>query len=107
MNYYRHGDLSFHFLQEAPKNLKKVECDGSFVLAYGEVTGHRHLLKEREADSFDIFQNENGQYVLNIKKPTQLFHEEHQTIIIQPGWYIQENEREFDWFQEGVRKVID
>ena len=108
MNYYRHGDISFHPITILPPKLKKLPIiEGKFICALGEATGHKHLLKEREAGSFEIYQDTQGRYVLDIKKPVELSHEEHKTITIERGIYIQEQEREYDYAAEAMKKVID
>lgn len=49
MNFYRHGDLSFHPTKEV-EGLEKVEFKGEYILALGEHTGHAHRLKARTQD---------------------------------------------------------
>ena len=107
MNYYRHGDISFHPLKELPKNLKKVEHNGMWIAAYGEVTGHKHIVKERENDSFFLYQDEKGNFILDVQKPVTITHEEHKTITIKKGFYIKEQEREYDYFELKSMKVLD
>jgi hypothetical protein len=105
---YRHGDLIFKPLDEKPKGLKKLEVKNKeFVLALGEVTGHRHVMREQKEGDMKMYQDKEGRYILEIIKPTQLSHEEHKTLTFTPGFYIMENEREFDYFAEETKKVLD
>jgi len=109
MNLYRHGDLVFKQLTELPSNLKKLALGkgNSFVLALGEVTGHKHVMvAEKEAD-MNVFQDAQGRYILEVKAPTKLSHEEHRTLTFVPGVYIMDNEREHDYFAHESRQVID
>lgn len=99
----RHGDLSFHPLQELPEGLKKVEHDGSFVLARGEHTGHTHTIH----GNVEILQDNEGRFYLNVLSSSQVSHEEHKTITLEPGVYRQDSELERDPFLEQIRKVVD
>lgn len=108
MNLYRHGDLIFKTLTELPKNLKKLSLENNaFVLALGEVTGHKHVMTAEKESDMNIFQDAQGRYILEVKAPTKLSHEEHQTLTFLPGIYVMDNEREHDYFQQEERQVID
>lgn len=108
MSLYRHGDLIFKQLAELPSNLKKLVLeDNKFVLALGEVTGHKHVMTAEKEDDMNIFQDAQGRYILEVKAPTKLSHEEHQTLTFQPGIYVMDNEREHDYFLHEERQVID
>ena len=105
---YRHGDLIFKQLAELPEKLKSLSLENnSFVLALGEVTGHKHVMvAEREGD-LHMFVDAQGRYVLEVIAPTKLSHEEHNTLTFQPGIYVMDNEREHDYFEQATRQVID
>lgn len=108
MELYRHGDLIFKQLSELPSNLKKLTLsDNSFVLALGEVTGHKHVMTAEKEEDLKIFQDSQGRYVLEVVHPTTLSHEEHATLTFRPGIYVMDNEREHDYFQQVERQVID
>jgi hypothetical protein len=102
----RHGDIDFIPLKSLPSKIKKIDFKGKLIIAEGETTGHKHVLLA-EPDTIEIYQDEQGRYVLNIKKEAKITHEEHGTKTFSPGLYIQDNEIEFDPFQELIRKVID
>jgi hypothetical protein len=115
MNYIQHGDISIHPLKELPKNLKKLKHSGVFVVAIGEGSGHQHRVKtiERE-DSFDIYQDNNG-YYLSVKNPVEIDHfnintgkkAEHNTAIIERGFYIIKHEERYNPFTKELEKVMD
>lgn len=108
MNLYRHGDLVFKQIKELPKNLKKLELTNkSFVLALGEVTGHKHVMAAETEQDMEIFQDAQGRFYINVFNPTKLSHEEHRTLTFTPGIYRMENEREHDYFTRQSRQVID
>lgn len=99
---YRHGDLFFTPVDKLEGS--EVKHNGSFVLAEGETTGHKHLLT---ADRMTIRKTEDGRFYLSLETPGTITHEEHKTIVLPPGIYEMGNEREKDWFSGAVRQVID
>lgn len=104
-NIYRHGDL-FIRAAELPKEAKKLEEKKSHVLAYGETTGHKHLLTAERGSSVLIYE-EKGRAFFSVEKDAKLSHEEHGTLVINPGTYEVVHEREHDWFKNATRKVVD
>ena len=98
---YRHGDL---LIKEVKKTAGKlVKHTGSFVLAEGTRTGHHHTLTGK---GFKVRETADNRY-LEIKSPTRLTHQEHDTITIKPGNYVIEHEREFDYELQEARQVMD
>jgi len=91
-------------IKELPKGLKEKEHDGSFVLAYGEATGHHHKIT---AERMKIYEDEEGRFYMKIEQPAKLTHQEHKTLEIEKGVYIVEKEREYDYFSKKTRRVID
>ena len=115
MNIYRQGDIGIiqlKYLPQLDKNAIKGkierEKDG-YVIALGEATGHRHLLVEDEpATTIEILDVGMGRKILKIVGgKAKLKHEEHNTITIMPGFYVIQNEREYDYFEQETRKVYD
>jgi hypothetical protein len=103
----RQGDVGIAPIDELPPNLKEVGGDG-FVLAVGETTGHRHVIvKERPETEIRIYQDSQGRHYIKVEKGNAvLTHEEHKPIVLTPGIYIQDIQREFDELEE-LRKVKD
>ena len=99
---YRHGDV---FLREAVMPVTAVEAvrDGDVVLAYGEVTGHAHRIKERTVRMWSA----GDQRYITVEKPSDLMHEEHGTITLPPGSYEIIQQREYDYLAEMPRAVAD
>ena len=79
----------------------KTEKKDGTILAYGEVTGHKHLLSGQILES--ISETERFIEVLDIAKLT---HEEHNSLDIPKGKYKVLLQREVDLLGE-VRQVID
>jgi len=94
----RQGDVFLKAIKRLPKGLSKKDN----VLAWGETTGHKHLLLE----TANVFKNNKGQQFAELQQDTELQHEEHENIIIPKGIYEVRIQREYD-LQEGVRSVRD
>lgn len=74
------------------------------TLAYGEVTGHSHRFTQPEnIERYEL----DGKLYLQVFQPTPLIHEEHQQQIILSGMYEQIQEREWNYIDEEMAKVID
>lgn len=101
-NTFRHGDLFFKQVQEAKG--EEIRHDGSFVLAEGETTGHKHVLT---AERMVIRKSSDGRFYLCLGSIGTITHEEHKSITLPAGIYEMGNEREKDWFSLSVRQVID
>lgn len=108
MNNYRHGDVDLLQSDSLPQGLVKQEHNGSFPIAFGEVSGHSHLLTiERPQDMTVYLDPSTNLYVLELKSSALLSHEEHETIVLEPGIYVQKIEREYDPFEQVLKQVVD
>ena len=84
---------------------KPVDRDssGRVVLAYGEVTGHAHVLHD---PGVCLLRAEGiSDRVLTVERLCELTHEEHASIPVGPGTYLVRTQRE--WAGEEVRNVAD
>lgn len=104
MNIYRHGDLLIKEVEQVPTKAKKVSSGKLNKLALGEVTGHSHKLETIQV--VDVFEL-NGVKYFNIPSEATLSHEEHNTLKLEPATYTVLTEREYDYFLEETRKVLD
>lgn len=77
----RHGDVQIIAIDSIPKEVKKLDRT---ELAYGEVTGHAHRVKDLVGE---LFETKNGDLFLRVDKLSHLTHEEHKTIALKPGNY--------------------
>ena len=112
IKFNRNGDVNLHPIEEKdlPKNLKKIECkNGEWILARGEAMGSKHLLTVPRPADLEVFQDERGRFYFNVKTDAKVSHtHDHTTTTLLPGWRVQVDEREKDWFADGiVRKVQD
>lgn len=102
---YRHGDLTLKSVKLDKSIVKLIGKFKKFVLAEGETTGHKHLLESKTA--FNVYQNDKGQYILEMEGKSELTHEEHNKIELMPDLYILGNEQEYNYFEEQSQRVQD
>lgn len=102
---YRHGDLSLHPVEKIEG--EPVNHNGSFVLAEGETTGHKHVITVPNIEDMEIYRTVDGGMIMRVKQEATISHEEHKTIKLPVGDYKLFNEREYDWFSLKVQRVID
>jgi hypothetical protein len=103
----RHGDVGIFTITSLPKDIKKAR---GTTIALGEATGHHHtLIKEDIGTQIVKYVQELGDKVFfEIRNgKAKLTHQEHKTIILEPGIYEVDMEREFDYFTKQINKVID
>ena len=124
---YRHGDILLIKIDELPKNIK-FKTKKSKIILKGEVTGHAHRL-EGNAKILEVAERiannpigvwDGQMLVANtitvepksqvigyavVKEPTELTHEEHNTITLPVGTYEIRRQREYD--ADYIRFVED
>lgn len=95
---YRQGDVLIERIDTLPTDLTPVDRDqGRVILAYGEVTGHAHAITTPDVTLFtreDMTEME-GRFLLVEKEHAELRHEEHATIVLEPGAYRVKRQREY------------
>lgn len=99
----RQGDILIISVDELPEGIQEKEReDGLIVLAYGEVTGHKHAIADTELKWFGAV---SGAQYLDASKPFQLRHEEHATLDFPPGKY--RVVRQYEASADDVYQVMD
>jgi hypothetical protein len=108
MKKFAHGDVIIVQVEnfETKDTAQDEQCKNG-ILAYGEVTGHKHQLQEKENFSLFKVTNLNETLLLNVIKDVILKHEEHNKITIPPGKYKVYRIREADHIMQLVRTVAD
>lgn len=100
MDVIRQGDVLLVRVEKLPEGCKEIpHINGAIVLAFGEVTGHKHQVTDWQ-DSGRIARNaihatkirarlleKDGARFLEVVKPVTLKHEEHSPAKIAPGIY--------------------
>jgi hypothetical protein len=94
---YRQGDVLLIAVDAVPGRAVPVPRDqGEVVLAYGEVTGHRHAIAEPHAELLTLPDEEMERRFLRIVgEQARLLHEEHDPITLPPGIYQVVRQREY------------
>lgn len=85
MKILRQGDVLLVDVGELPAQAQPMETDrGRVVLAYGEVTGHSHQIKEPAKAKL---WSAGAERFLQVMEKTALVHEEHSAANLAPGIY--------------------
>ena len=94
---YRQGDVLLIAVDAIPGGAVPVPRDqGEIVLAYGEVTGHRHAITEPRAELLALPDQEiEHRFLRIVGVQAPLRHEEHDTITVPPGSYQVIQQREY------------
>lgn len=93
---YRQGDVLIVPVEEIPGGATKVRRDrGRIVLAYGEVTGHAHVIASREAELLETADLQDRFLRVLAEGGVALRHEEHGTITLPRGEYVVRRQREY------------
>ena len=101
----RQGDIWFE-RSSIPATAKQKKVDSKIVLAYGEATGHAHVVTN--FDEVDMFVDANGDIFLSSQKPITIEHNKHGTIVLDPGEYNVTRQREYDAYAVSQeRQVVD
>jgi hypothetical protein len=102
MKIYRQGDVLLIEVKSIPKDAVEQPIKGEVVLAYGEVTGHKH----RFEDAMDVRMfGSGGSRYLDVAGVKLLIHEEHSTVTVPPGKYLVPQQVEFT--PAALRNVAD
>lgn len=104
--FWRHGDLSFHLIENNESG-EILKHNGSFTLALGETTFHKHVITVPNIDDMIVQRTADGGLILTLKADGQISHEEHKTITIPKGTYRMKNEREYNYYELASQRVID
>jgi hypothetical protein len=78
---YRQGDV---ILEQVDFNIKDLELYGRLISDRIEIrseNGHSHIMRDVKLYRY------SGRQLVVVEQPTQLIHEQHPTIVIEPGVY--------------------
>lgn len=102
MNVLRQGDVLLIAVKE-PKGAKFAEQTKDVILAYGEVTGHAHRIKEfAKVQVWDA----GAERYIRALETTQITHEEHAPITLEAGVTYRQI-HQVEERGEEVRRVAD
>jgi hypothetical protein len=95
----RQGDILFIPVTKIPENAKKLNHG---VIAEGEITGHKHQIAPGSNASLLM---ENEQSYIEASEETNIVHEEHNTVKLEPGnWEVR---RQKTYEPKGWQRVED
>lgn len=102
------GDISIVQIteQQLPMGLSFSKLTKPFVVAEGEVTGHKHTLEQTKPVDWEIAENENGFYLRVHSGTGLLTHQEHEAQEIPQGIFFIGKQWEYDELREW-KKVQD
>src|SRR3954453_19903915 len=90
---YRQGDVLLVPVERVPKRVRRVvRPDGRVVLAGGEATGHAHVV---DGDSELVSDPNVSERFLRVRRASRLLHDEHATLVLEPGDYRVVRQREY------------
>lgn len=103
-NQIRQGDILLRdvCIEKEEKLEGSKSGRGRKVLAYGETTGHSHMLD----GNVEYYDNGNSFLIASVRGSAELVHEEHGIIEVPKGDYLVIRQRELD-IVEGIRRVSD
>jgi len=104
-NQIQHGDVLLQRIGTLPNGAKAFKCkDGRLVVAEGEATGHNHTIVSDKAMLYEL----KGDLFLEVDaREVTITHEEHKPLPIPEGIYRIGRVKEYDYFAEMERRVID
>lgn len=102
-DHIRQGDVLLVRRAKLPAAVAELPReDDAVVLAYGEVTGHRHQLRGPQVT---YFRDTSGHEYVALSAPDRLLHEEHSTIEIPEG--VAELGAQVEFEPAALRTVAD
>ena len=103
---FRQGDVLLTRVASIPAGAKEANhAQDGIVLAWGEVTGHRHLVLTEDKAPKARMWDAGAERYLQVLETTALQHEEHAAIPLEPGVYKVTAQREYH--PEAIRNVVD
>ena len=103
--FYRHGDVYIVRTKTKEETIRTGKRNRSPILAYGEVTGHKHELQEETA--FERYEIDGKTFLIVKEGGVSIDHEEHGLGHIEPGTYEVRIDREYYYLSEISRQVMD
>ena len=111
MRQIRQGDVLLVRVDQPAASVVDVPReDGRVVLAHGEVTGHAHAIVDEAAQLVTAAEADELFLIVHGDVSVSLVHEEHETLMVDPGVYrvvrqreyrpAQVSERDWDWVSD-------
>lgn len=97
----RQGDILIESFRGLAKGLRVLPEQGRLILARGEATGHHHSVP---AGVGTLTLDEGGIMYLTIEELTEVRHQEHAAITLEPGTYRVTRQRE--WTDDDEPRAV-
>jgi len=97
---WRHGDVLIATAVSLPPEAKKRP---NLTLAYGELTGHSHRI--RESGAAELWESGGALFLKVVDETATLIHEEHLPITLPRGLYRVWRQREYT--PERILQIAD
>jgi hypothetical protein len=102
------GDVLFRKVYKMPAGVRPVvRTGGVLVIAEGEATGHHHVIAANGASMLVLEKNGRNDFYLEVTEPVTITHDEHKPLTIPTGVYKIGRVKEYDYFAEMERRVVD
>lgn len=99
------GDVTFERVDAMPTSGTVLTASArGYVLAEGEVTGHAHVI---DPNAVLELREVDGVLYARIGEPTEVRHEEHGPVVLEPGTWRVNRVQEYDHFAEEARTIAD
>ena len=109
MKSFRQGDVAGIQIDKLPSGCVEVPPtkEGKIILAWGEKTLHHHRVEgvTQEAPKVRLW-SAGAERFLQVLARSELSHEEHSTVVLEPGIYLLPGQYEMNCEHE-VRRVAD
>ncbi|MGZ4973977.1 MAG: hypothetical protein ACXWDN_14550 [Limisphaerales bacterium] len=112
---FRQGDILIELVAEIPDVATRQERSRQVTLAYGEMTGHQHVLETEDPAVWWTLEEASSGHVtiglgaselfLSISADGTVNHPEHAPIQLPPGSYRVTRQREYS--PAAIRRVAD
>lgn len=99
---FQQGDVLGRKLDALPEGERKIVGKLRCILAHGE-SGHSHVVESDDAELIQI----GERILLKLEKAATVRHEEHRPIKLAPGIWEIGRVKEYDYFQQMERQVMD
>jgi hypothetical protein len=104
----QHGDILLKRIAVLPWRITPLpRRDGKIIVAEGEATGHNHVIESDKATLWVMEQDGETQLYLEVTEPVTITHDEHKPLPIPEGIYEIGRVKEYDYFSEMERRVVD
>jgi len=100
---HRQGDVLLVGISPKEFNAVKNLTRKDNIVAYGEVSGHKHQFLTQDVQ---IFVDEQDRQFIDVSQDSELVHDSHASQTISQGYYKYVPQRELSLLNE-VRRVID